>query len=185
MSDIPCSHYSRHSYICKINIYQNKDKKDEMKMNCPENFNDISYNNSCYHYERAGGSALTWYTAEKMCKKFNSTLARFETKEEWEAVMKELVMMRSGYAWIGGEANPSGSEKFQWGDGMMMETGVEKKFGWVKSEPVNLGYDDCVATGTTPATGEYGWSASECLYARPFLCEYNKTLFEASSLGKN
>jgi hypothetical protein len=114
----------------------------------------------------------------------NSTLARFETKEEWEAVEKELVTMGGGEARIGGKAIMSGSEEFQWGDGTRMEAGVEKKYGWWKSQPDNKGEDDCVATEMRRATGEFGWFANKCIYMRSFLCEYNKTLAEAS-LEKN
>jgi hypothetical protein len=120
-------------------------------------------------------------TAEDGCRRNNSTLAVFETREEWEEVGKSLVMMGNGRAWIRGKAITNRSIEFQWGDGTKIETRKNEKFGWWESQP--RGGRNCVATGMDTTTGKFGWYADQCLQMSAFLCEFNKTAAETSSLN--
>jgi hypothetical protein len=175
--DVPCiTDIVKESFICKLNIYQNMYKEDNIKKSCPETFSDISYNNSCYHYESEGGNILRWDTAESMCNKNKGALAIFETRGEWEAVKKILMTMSGGNAWIGGKAIASGSEEFQWGDGTKIETRESKKFGWWEGQPVFNGMANCVLAASNTNKGEFGWVPSVCGRLSSFLCEFNKSL---------
>jgi hypothetical protein len=156
MFDNPCSSVFKRSSICKVNIHQKKNKNDAIETDC-QKFRDIRYMDSCYHYEREGGSTLARDSAERMCKKANGTLAIFESEAEWKEVGGKLEKMSGGEVWIGGRARVKGGDEYQWGVGKPIGTG-ENGFGWWKDQPRNHGkVNDCVLTSTHSTTGEYGW----------------------------
>jgi hypothetical protein len=162
-------------------MHQTKNKQDAMKTDCPEKFSDISYKDSCYHFEREGGNILFWDGADATCRINNGTLAAFETREEWDKVGKSLVTMGGGWGWIGGKVIMNGSNNFQWRDGTIIETGINKRFGWFEGEPEIRDDFNCVGTGTGSETGKFGWYTDDCRRMKPFLCEFNRTVSERSS----
>jgi hypothetical protein len=163
--DQPCKKAT--GYMCKMSIRLdiNSFEKNPWEKVCPQGFRDLQPWNSkfCYHVEP---QKVSWSSAKENCESKNSSLATFETEEEWKHV-RETWYKIGGNGWVGGRLE---GNSWNWTSGK----GVAMDFGWWKGQPTDNG--SCIRVASHRDTGEFGWWPNDCEKTQAFLCRISSTV---------
>ena len=119
----------------------------------------LRLDNSCF---KAFTEKVNWFTAQRACQIFNSSLTSIHTGKENDFIRQRVVSSNDSSAWIGLN-NLRNNTKFEWTDGSHVSF-----TNWAPKEPNNAGGENC--TELHVLTGN--WNDLNCSSEnRTYVCE--------------